>query len=126
MLRRIGHRLRTVGGRCQEDLGADLGTGAHLTALRRTRVGGFGLAGAVDVTGSDEPPALLGLGEVVRRCLPTRTLRAEQAADVGFGRRLPGLTLTAEVTALLGPDEEFLALYRPDGPDAVAVAVFTG
>ena len=110
------------------DLGAALGTGGHLTALRRTRVGGFGLDGALtpaELT-ADPPgrPELLGLADVARRSFPCVELDAEQARDVGYGRPLH-VRLAGEPTALLH-DGELLALYRPDGNRAVAVAVLTG
>ncbi len=110
------------------DLGAALGTGGHLTALRRTRVGGFGLDGALtpaELT-ADPPgrPELLGLADVARRSFPCVELDAEQARDVGYGRPLH-VSLPGEPTALLY-DGELLALYRPDGNRAVAVAVLTG
>jgi tRNA pseudouridine55 synthase len=106
------------------DLGLALGTGGHLTALRRTRVGPFTL----DEAQSLDTPELevLGLSVVARRCFPTLTLTAEQARAVGFGQRLTGLSLPGELTALLDPGGNFLALYRPDGPDAVPEAVFVG
>ena len=110
------------------DLGERLGTGGHLTALRRTRVGGFDLSQVVlDADGlelSDNvPPAPMPMGEVARRAFAVRELDADQARDVGFGRAL-AIDLDAGLTALMaGP--ELLALYRPDGPGrAVAEAVF--
>ena len=107
------------------DLGRALGTAGHLTALRRTRVGPFGLDQAVSLREPNDSGALpvLGMAEVARRCFPTRTLTAEQAADVGHGRRLPGLALNG-LTALFAPDATFLALYRADGSGARAEAVF--
>ena len=110
------------------DLGAVLGTGGHLTALRRTRVGGFGLSDvalAADGLAGDTPPRLLELAEVARRSFPVVEVDAAAAREVGFGRPLP-LELPGEVTALLC-DDLLLALYRPDGPGrAVPVAVLTG
>lgn len=107
------------------DLGRDLGVGGHLTALRRTRVGGFDLDGAVtpEELTADPPrtPELLGLGEVARRCFDHVELTAEQATDVGYGRSL-ALALPGDPTALLHGGR-LLALYRPDGGRAVPVAV---
>lgn len=108
------------------DLGAALGTGGHLTALRRTAVGPFGLAEAVDIETTDQPLALITMVEVARRSFTTMTLDGDQAAAVRAGRRLPGLQLPAELAALLSPGQEFLALYRQLGLDAVAEAVFVG
>ena len=106
------------------DLGDALGTGGHLTVLRRTRVGPFTLAEAQDLDG----PHLVvtPIAEVARRCFPSLDLTREQAADVGFGRRLRGTALPADRTAVFAPDGAFLALYRPEDGDAVPAAVFVG
>jgi tRNA pseudouridine55 synthase len=63
---------------------------------------------------------------VARRCFPALDLTAEQAVAVRFGRRLQGICLPGELTAVFDPDGTFLALYRPDGADAVPEAVFVG
>jgi tRNA pseudouridine55 synthase len=106
------------------DLGVALGTGGHLTALRRTRVGPFTLTEAQDL----EAPAVAvaPISAVARRCFPGLDLTAEQAVAVRFGRRLPDTGLPAERTAVFDPDGEFLALYRPEAGDAVPEAVFVG
>ena len=108
------------------DLGAALGSAGHLTALRRTAVGPFGLVEAVPLDDTTTALPVLGMTEVVRRTFPTLRLDAEQEAAVRVGRALPGLALPAEQVALLGSDEEFLALYRRRGSGAVAEAVFCG
>ncbi len=108
------------------DLGTALGTGGHLTSLRRTRVGPFTLAEAQPVA---EPHVteltVVDLSDVARRCFPALTLTAEQSRDVGYGRRLADVDLSG-LTALIDPDGTFLALYRPEGPIAVPEAVFVG
>ena len=108
------------------DLGVALGTAGHLTALRRTRVGPFGLGEAVVLPEPGEgvpPPAVEPITAVAERCFPVRRLTAEQAGDVRVGRRLPQVDL-AGLTALLGPDGTFLALYRPAPDGARPEAVF--
>jgi tRNA pseudouridine55 synthase len=106
------------------DLGADLGAGGHLTALRRTRVGSFTIGEAWSLDEAADPPAVLPIAEVARRCFPTLTLDDAQEAAVRVGRRLAGLLLPADLTALLTRDGEFLALYRVEGDDAIPEAVF--
>ena len=107
------------------DLGATVGAGGHLTALRRTRVGGFDLAGALSPTAltADPPerPTLLPLGDVARRTFTCIELTDEQARDVGYGRPLP-VQLAASPTALLHHGQ-LLALYRRHGDQAVPLAV---
>ena len=107
------------------DLGAALGVGGHLTALRRTRVGPFALVEAQTLDAAADGLMTVGIAEVARRCFPTVVLTDEQAERVTHGRRLPQLALPAPTTALMTRSGEFLALYRPEDGDAVAISVFT-
>ncbi|OYN88236.1 tRNA pseudouridine(55) synthase TruB [Parenemella sanctibonifatiensis] len=107
------------------DLGADLGSGGHLTALRRIRSGPFTLDDAVALPEvDDQAPALLGLAEVAARCFPVVDLTEEQLSWVQHGRAVPSLSLTG-ISALCH-DGELVALYEPAEEAAVAVAVFAG
>ena len=103
------------------DLGRVLGCGGHLTVLRRTRVGAFGLDLVVLDAGGlagDEPPPLLGMAEVARRTFEVVEVDAEQAIEIGYGRPLE-LAVPADPTALVHADR-LLALYRP-GTDGRAI-----
>ena len=104
------------------DLGAALGVGGHLTALRRTAVGPYDLAVARTLDDLAEGFAVLPLAEAARAGFRAVELTDEQAADVRVGRALdldlPGLT------AVFDPAGEFLALYEPRDGRARAVAVF--
>jgi tRNA pseudouridine55 synthase len=109
------------------DLGAALGTAGHLTRLRRTRVGAFTEAAAQpldELDRADGALTVVPLADVVRATFPVLDLDADRAAWVRNGRRLPDLELPSGLTGLFGPDADFLALYRPSGPDAVPEAVF--
>jgi tRNA pseudouridine55 synthase len=107
------------------DLGAELGVGGHLTRLRRTRVGAFGIEEAQTLEEANERGlTLMPLGRVVRRCFATRTITDDQADWVRHGRRLPNVVLPEATSALLDKDGSFLALYRQEGADALAEAVF--
>ena len=70
------------------DVGEELGCGAHMTALRRTETGGFSLDEATPLEEVGEGD-LKPLVESVR-VLPTVEVDEEHAADVSFGRKLPG------------------------------------
>lgn len=107
------------------DLGAALGVGGHLTSLRRTRIGRYGLDLAVDLEQLEISTPLLSTAQVAELSMPVVSVDAATAQDVGFGRSLP-LVLTAEVTGILGPDGDLLALYRPDGEQARPIAVLIG
>ncbi|TWH01610.1 tRNA pseudouridine55 synthase [Nocardioides sp. J9] len=103
------------------DLGAALGVGGHLTALRRHSVGEFGL----DEASTDlEHLVVTPLADAARRSFPALDLDAAQAQAVRFGRPLP-LPID-ELTAVFAPGGEFLALYQPHGSHAKPVAVFVG
>ena len=104
------------------DLGAALGVGGHLTALRRTAVGDFTLAGARTLEEHTEDLHLVSLSEAARRSFPAVDLDAGLAADVRFGRRLP--VVLDGLSAVFAPDGEFLALYEPRDDAARPVAVF--
>jgi tRNA pseudouridine55 synthase len=105
------------------DLGAALGVGGHLTALRRTAVGPFEVAHAATLEALTEDFRIAPIAAAARVAFPVRDLDPTQSADVRVGRTLD-LSLD-ETTALFAPDGEFLALYR-EGEDgrARAVAVF--
>jgi tRNA pseudouridine55 synthase len=108
------------------DLGATLGSAGHLTALRRTAVGPFGLDEAVPLTEATTELPLLGLPALVRRTFVTEVVSAEEERAVRVGRPLPGRQLGADLVALVSPDGEFLALYRSREGLAVPEAVFVG
>lgn len=106
------------------DLGAALGVGGHLTALRRTAVGSFDLGVARTLEALAEDFAVLPIADAARASFVPVDLDEGQAADVRFGRALD-LSLPGEGPhALFAPDGAFLALYEQRGQQAKAVAVF--
>jgi tRNA pseudouridine55 synthase len=115
-----GTYVRALG----RDLGAALGVGGHLIALRRTRVGTFSIDEAQALDEAEKSLRLMPLDHGVRRCFATLIATDTQASYVGNGRRLTGVTLPEPTTALLSEAGQFLALYRQEGHDAVALAVF--
>lgn len=74
------------------DLGAALGVGGHLTALRRTAVGPFAVEDGVHVPargeGDDVDLPLHGLGEIAARVLPVLDVSEDEAAALGTGKRI--------------------------------------
>lgn len=103
------------------DLGAALGVGGHLTALRRHAVGAFTLDGAnTDLDDLSVTP----LAVAARASFPALDLDGEQAQAVRYGRPLP-LAIDG-LTGVFAPDGEFLALYQPHGSTAKPAAVFVG
>lgn len=67
------------------DLATGLGTVGHLTALRRTRSGGFTLADAVS-TDDDLRAHMLDLTTAASRALPVTRLTEEGVRAAGFGQ----------------------------------------
>jgi tRNA pseudouridine55 synthase len=90
------------------DLGERLGVGAHLTALRRTRVGTFAIEAAVPLDGLAAARPL-GLAEALDG-LPSVALDEPQSRDVRDGkqRALDALPLPSAA-------EGYVRLLRPDG-----------
>ena len=106
------------------DLGAGLGVGGHLTALRRTAVGPFTLDSARSLDELAERFEPVPMADAARVSFPWVDLTAEQATDVRSGRALD--VELQGVTAVFDPAGEFLALYEPRAGRARAVAVFVG
>ncbi|MFZ2502259.1 MAG: tRNA pseudouridine(55) synthase TruB, partial [Nocardioides sp.] len=107
------------------DLGAALGAGGHLTALRRTAVGPFAEAQARTLDELGEKFESTSLEAAARAAFAVVDLDADEATAVGFGRPID--RELAGLTALFAPDGAFLALYEPTEPGAVRarpVAVF--
>jgi tRNA pseudouridine55 synthase len=70
------------------DLGEALGVGGHLTMLRRTRVGPFRIEAASTLENLDVAGALIGPADAATRLFPRLDLTAEQAVDLGHGKRI--------------------------------------
>lgn len=107
------------------DLGGALGVGGHLTALRRTRVGGFDLSQARTLDQLAESFDVVDLAAAARASFEAVDLTAADAQDVRFGRALPDVALPGSgPVAMFAPDGTFLALYEAAGAGARPVAVF--
>ncbi|GAA1797628.1 tRNA pseudouridine(55) synthase TruB [Luedemannella flava] len=112
------------------DLGAALGVGGHLTALRRTAVGGFTLAEAVTIEDlfaraeRDEPVVTLDLAAAARRCFPGREVDATAATTLGHGGPLPTAGIEGPY-AVFGPGGEVVAIVSERGGRARPEVVLT-
>jgi tRNA pseudouridine55 synthase len=116
------------------DLGAVLGVGGHLTALRRSRVGSWSQDEVVSLqafTDSADPAAhLMGLDAVAARAFRTREVTNAEAEFIRTGRIIPwaeptgAVSLPAEPVALVTDQGRLLALAQRRGGDAKYLAVF--
>ena len=99
------------------DLGAALGTGGHLTALRRTRVGGYELGAARTLeeleaqADADGVLATLPLADAARATFPVRELTADEARALGYGQWVPASGEKGTIAAI-GPDGMLVALLE--------------
>jgi tRNA pseudouridine55 synthase len=106
------------------DLGAALGVGGHLTALRRTRVGPYRVEAARTLEQLESSFDVLPLAEAVRGAFPVREVGADEARVLSHGGPLPAVGLGPGPVAVIGPGETFLALVEEKGGRAQPVAVF--
>ncbi|MBO0879013.1 MAG: tRNA pseudouridine(55) synthase TruB [Mycobacterium sp.] len=105
------------------DLGDTLAVGGHLTALRRTRVGRFGLDDARSLDDLAERPGLnLTLDQACLLLFPQRRLSVEETEAAGNGRALTPAGIDA-VYAAHTVDGQVIALLRDDGPRTRSVVV---
>lgn len=105
------------------DVGAALGVGGHLTALRRTRVGGFGLdeARSLDAL-ADEPRLSYSLDEACLLSFPRRDLTAEQAESASHGRALEPAGIDG-IYAATAPGGRVIALLQDQPKRTKSVVV---
>ncbi len=98
------------------DLGTALGTGGHLTVLRRTAVGPYRLAQARTLEDLSERLAVTPLAEAAAAAFPRVDLTADDARHLAHGAaiRLPPAT-PAPADRAPAPDEAPLAAFAPDG-----------
>jgi tRNA pseudouridine55 synthase len=106
------------------DLGDALGVGGHLTALRRTRVGSYGLEVARTIEQHEQALAVIGLDEAAARSFPVFPAPDDLVAGIRNGRPFTAHLGGSGPVAVLAPDGRFLALYEQHGPVAKPVAVF--
>jgi tRNA pseudouridine55 synthase len=105
------------------DLGDELAVGGHLTALRRTRVGGFGVdqARSLDEL-ADRPELSCTLDEACLQMFARRDLTAEEADAAANGRALTPAGIDG-VYAAQDADGRVIALLRDEAARTKSVVV---
>jgi len=97
------------------DVGEALGVGGHLTALRRTRVGRFGVDQARTLEDlADKPQLSFTLDEACLLAFPRRDLNAEEAESARHGRALAPAGIDGVYVAT-APGGRVIALLRDEG-----------
>ncbi len=105
------------------DLGEMLGVGGHLTALRRTRVGGYGLDHARTLDELAEAPQLsYPLDDACLLAFPRRDITSAEADDASHGRPLSAAGIDG-VYAATDPDGRVIALLEDRGSRTKSVVV---
>jgi tRNA pseudouridine55 synthase len=108
------------------DLGAALGVGGHLTALRRSRLGPYLATQAATVDQLERRLEPIPLAAAAAAAFPVRQLTADEARSVGHGGRLAVTGTGATPVAAFGPDGSLVALLTDSAGQARSLAVFVG
>lgn len=105
------------------DVGVALGVGGHLTALRRTRVGGFGLDQAHTLEALAEQPQLsYTLDQACLQAFARHDLSEDDAVAVSHGKPLAAAGVDG-IYAAVAPDGRVMALLQDSGRRAKSVVV---
>lgn len=114
-----GTYVRSLG----RDLGAALGVGGHLIALRRHRVGSFTLDDARTLNDLEADAQLsLTMDDALTRAWPVLDVTADEYAALSMGKWLEPRGLKG-VHAAVGPDGHAVALVKEQGKRLATVFV---
>lgn len=95
------------------DLGTNLNSAGHLTALRRTQVGPFDVDGAWNL---EDQPEIMSMADAARRLFPVANLSSQEATLLSHGSTLPALEGTGIHAAIR--DDQLLGLIENEGDGA--------
>ncbi|AKU16488.1 tRNA pseudouridine(55) synthase TruB [Luteipulveratus mongoliensis] len=102
------------------DLGAALGVGGHLTALRRTSVGRFGIEEAhsldalIEQVDAGVPLPVIPMAQAARNQMDVREVSESEAVDLRHGKRLPAGTAHRDVVAAVSGEDLVAILDESD------------
>jgi tRNA pseudouridine55 synthase len=106
------------------DCGDGLKVGGHLSALRRTRVAGFGLDKAVSLAALKSGEfSTLDLADVARSTFPVREIAFDEKLELSFGRTLTP-NPSQGIHAGISTANELIALLNNVDGKAKPIAVF--
>jgi len=106
------------------DVGEALGVGAHLTGLRRTRVGAFALAAATPLDQLREPLPVMSLDLAVAAVFPRVDVDTDTERRLRFGQRVESPGLAAGTHGVFGPDGAVVALAEDQAGRLRTLVVF--
>ncbi|MGI5480313.1 tRNA pseudouridine(55) synthase TruB [Streptomyces lavendofoliae] len=106
------------------DIGAGLGVGGHLTALRRTRVGPYKLDAARTLDQLQEDLTVMPVADAATAAFPRWDVDERRAELLLNGVRLDMPAYGASPVAVFGPEGRFLALVEEKNGKAKSLAVF--
>jgi tRNA pseudouridine55 synthase len=111
------------------DLGEALGVGGHLTVLRRTRVGPYGLGVARTLDKLATRLSVVPIEEAAAAAFVAWHLGEAEAAAISHGRRVPAADMPHSgqgggPVAAFAPDGTFVALVEEENGEARPLAVF--
>ena len=112
------------------DLGAALGVGGHLTALRRTRIGQYSIAGAhradelADLAQKGLELPILQASEAAQEQFETRALSDQETTDLRHGKRIRFAGEKSDPIAAIAPDGSLVAMLTKSGKDLKSLVVF--
>ena len=106
------------------DMGADLGVGGHLTALRRTRVGPYDLSQARTLDQLAQEFTQVPLAHAVAAAFPVRTLTEDETGRIRHGNRIGPSSLGGGPVGLFAPDGRVIALGENRTDHMKPVVVF--
>ncbi|WP_336323836.1 tRNA pseudouridine(55) synthase TruB [Streptomyces lavendofoliae] len=106
------------------DIGAGLGVGGHLTALRRTRVGPYKLDAARTLDQLQEDLTVMPVADAATAAFPRWDVDERRAELLLNGVRLDMPAYGTSPVAVFGPEGRFLALVEERNGKAKSLAVF--
>lgn len=107
------------------DLGAALGVGGHITALRRTKVGLFDVAQANSIDELGEL-RITELAAAAKLLFPVVELQDSEVTDLIHGKRIAGRTDLSGLSAGLSSSGKLIAVLESAKSDLKSVVVFQG
>lgn len=107
------------------DLGAALGVGGHITALRRTKVGLFDVAQANSIDELGEL-RITELAAAAKLLFPVVELQDSEVTDLIHGKRIAGRADLSGLSAGLSSSGKLIAVLESVKSDLKSVVVFQG